>query len=118
MEARFAWMAVTETQNGPGPLQAIEKLDLKTGERREWSAAPRGFVNEPIMVPAPSNNKYSLEEDAGWVLALIWNAERCATDLVILGATDMEEQALIQLPLAIPPGLHGSWVDKKTSINP
>ena len=118
MEARFAWMAVTETQNGPGPLQAIEKLDLKTGERREWSAAPRGFVNEPIMVPAPSNNKYSLEEDAGWVLALIWNAERCATDLVILGATDMEEQALIQLPLAIPPGLHGSWVEKKTSINP
>jgi all-trans-8'-apo-beta-carotenal 15,15'-oxygenase len=118
IEARFAWMAVTKSINGPGPLQAIEKLDLKSGERIDWSAAPRSFVNEPIMVPAPSNNKYSLAEDEGWVLVMIWNGERRATDLVILSAIDMKEQALIQLPLAIPPGLHGSWVDSKFSMNP
>jgi all-trans-8'-apo-beta-carotenal 15,15'-oxygenase len=118
IEARFAWMAVTESKTGPGPLQAIEKLDLRTGERLDWSAAPRGFVNEPVMVPAQSDHKYRLAEDAGWVLVLIWNAERCATDLVILRASDMQKQALIELPLAIPPGLHGSWVDNKVSMHP
>jgi all-trans-8'-apo-beta-carotenal 15,15'-oxygenase len=111
-------MAVTESKTGPGPLQAIEKLDLRTGERLDWSAAPRGFVNEPVMVPAQSDHKYRLAEDDGWVLVLIWNAERCATDLVILRASDMQKQALIELPLAIPPGLHGSWVDNKVSMHP
>jgi all-trans-8'-apo-beta-carotenal 15,15'-oxygenase len=117
-EARFAWMAVTESKVGPGPLQAIEKLDLKTGERLDWSASPRSFVNEPIMVPAPSNHKSLLAEDDGWVIVLVWNAGRHATDLVILCAADMQVQALIQLPLAIPPGLHGTWVDNKISIHP
>jgi all-trans-8'-apo-beta-carotenal 15,15'-oxygenase len=31
--------------------------------------------------------------------------------LVILNADDMSEQAVLELPLAIPYGLHGSWVD-------
>lgn len=40
LEARYAWMAVTERERGNDPLQAIEKLDLGTGERWLWSAAP------------------------------------------------------------------------------
>ena len=39
----------------------------------------------------------------------VWNGARCATDLVILNAADMTEQAVLELPLAIPYGLHGSW---------
>jgi len=48
-------------------------------------------------------------EDAGWVLTLIWNGARRGTDLVILNASDLTEQAIVELPLAIPYGLHGSW---------
>ena len=70
-----------------------------------WSAAPRGFVTEPVMVPAED----SAAEDSGWVLVPVWNGARCATDLVILNAADMTEQAVLELPLAIPYGLHGSW---------
>ncbi|WP_094559118.1 carotenoid oxygenase family protein [Synechococcus sp. 8F6] len=119
LEARFAWMAVAERERGNDPLQAIEKLDLHTGERLVWSAAPRGFVTEPVMVPrsAPaeehSAEEHSAEEhsveDSGWVLVPVWNGARCATDLVILNAADMSEQAVLELPLAIPYGLHGSW---------
>jgi all-trans-8'-apo-beta-carotenal 15,15'-oxygenase len=43
------------------------------------------------------------------VLVPVWNGARCATDLVILNAADMSEQAVLELPLAIPYGLHGSW---------
>ena len=43
------------------------------------------------------------------MLVPVWNGARCATDLVILGADDLAEQAVLELPLAIPYGLHGSW---------
>jgi all-trans-8'-apo-beta-carotenal 15,15'-oxygenase len=109
--ASFAWMAVAEAKVGSGFLQAIQKLNLQTKERTIWSISPRGFVSEPVMVPMPASDEATRTEDHGWVLVLIWNAERRATDLVILNAADMSEQALIELPLAIPHGLHGSWVD-------
>ena len=105
LPARYAWMAVAERETGNDPLQAIKKLDLSTGERRVWSAAPRGFVSEPVMVPRPG----ATSEDDGWVLCLVWNGARCASDLVILNAADLSEQAVLELPLAIPHGLHGSW---------
>ncbi|WP_216901964.1 carotenoid oxygenase family protein [Synechococcus sp. CCY 9618] len=106
LESRYAWMAVAERERGNDPLQALMKLDLASGEQRVWSAAPRGFVSEPVMVPRPG----ATAEDDGWVLCLVWNGARCASDLVILEAGTMAEQAVLELPLAIPHGLHGSWV--------
>jgi len=97
---------VTERETGNDPLQAIKKLDLQSGDRRVWSAAPRGFVSEPVMVPRPG----ATAEDDGWVLVQVWNGARCGSDLVILDAATMAEQAVLELPLAIPYGLHGSWV--------
>jgi all-trans-8'-apo-beta-carotenal 15,15'-oxygenase len=105
LPARYAWMAVAERETGNDPLQAIKKLDLQSGERRLWSAAPRGFVSEPVMVPRPG----ATAEDDGWVLVPVWNGARCATDLVILTADSLREEAVLELPLAIPYGLHGSW---------
>jgi all-trans-8'-apo-beta-carotenal 15,15'-oxygenase len=106
LPCRFAWMAVAERDTGNDPLQALKKLDLLNGERRVWSAAPRGFVSEPVMVPRPGASA----EDDGWVLCLVWNGARSASDLVILDAASMAEVAVLELPLAVPHGLHGSWV--------
>ena len=105
LAARYAWMAVAEREAGNDPLQAFKKLDLRSGERRVWSAAPHGFVSEPLMVPRPGAST----EDDGWLLAVVWNGERSGSDLVILDAASMEEVALVELPLAMPYGLHGSW---------
>lgn len=107
LKASWAWMAVTEVETGNAPLQAIEKINLDTGERRLWSAAPRGFVSEPVMVPRPG----ATAEDDGWVMVVVWNGARCASDLVILRAGDLSEQAVLPLPLALPHGLHGSWAE-------
>jgi all-trans-8'-apo-beta-carotenal 15,15'-oxygenase len=106
LPARYSWMAVAERERGNDPLQALMKLDLASGERRVWSAAPRGFVSEPVMVPRPG----ATAEDDGWLLTLVWNGARCASDLVILDAASMAEVAVMELPLAIPYGLHGSFV--------
>ena len=98
-------MAVAERERGNDPLQAIQKLDLDSGETHTWSAAPRGFVSEPLMVRRPGAEA----EDDGWVLDLVWNGARAASDLVILNARDLSEVAVLELPLAVPHGLHGSW---------
>ena len=106
LPCRFAWMAAAAREQGNDPLQVVKKLDLTSGERHIWSAAPHGFVSEPLMVPRPG----ATAEDDGWVLELVWNGARCASDLVILDAADLREVAVLELPLAIPHGLHGSWV--------
>lgn len=105
LSARYAWMAVTEREEGNDPLQAIQKLDLRSGSTHTWSAAPRGFVSEPLMVRRPGADT----EDDGWVLDLVWNGARASSDLVILDAQDLSEVAVLELPLAVPHGLHGSW---------
>jgi all-trans-8'-apo-beta-carotenal 15,15'-oxygenase len=114
LAARYAWMAVAERETGNDPLQAIQKLDLHSGESRTWSAAPRGFVSEPLMVPRPAGSEAASgadpAEDDGWVLCLVWNGARCASDLVILNAATLAEEAVLELPLAVPHGLHGSFV--------
>ena len=105
LPCRYAWMAAAAREQGNDPLQVIKKLDLSSGERWIWSAAPHGFVSEPLMVPRPG----ATAEDEGWVLELVWNGDREGSDLVILDASDLREIAVVELPLAIPHGLHGSW---------
>ncbi len=109
LKARFSWMATAENKKGNGPLQAIKKFDLLSKEELSWSAAPRGFVSEPIFIPSQESNPI---EDDGWILVLVWNGIRCGTDLIILNSKDMTEEAILEVPISIPHGLHGSWVNK------
>ncbi|WP_052042865.1 MULTISPECIES: carotenoid oxygenase family protein [Prochlorococcus] len=106
----YSWMATAQQETGNAPLQAIKKLNLKTSAKNVWNAGRRNFVSEPIMIPDDSST-----EDDGWVLVLTWNGTRQANDLIILKANDLSEQATIELPIAIPHGLHGSWVSEITN---
>ncbi len=107
LRAQYSWMAIAEKKSGNGPLQAIKKLNLLTKKECLWSSAPRGFVGEPLFIP----REHSHKEDEGWVVVLVWNGKRSGTDLVILKAEDLKEEAILELPIAIPHGLHGSWVN-------
>ncbi len=107
LSATYSWMATAEKTTGNAPLQAIKKLNLINQESHYWSAAPRGFVSEPIMVPSIS----SKNEDDGWVLVMIWNGGLQQNELVILKANDLSHQATLKIPIKVPHGLHGSWVN-------
>ncbi|MBD2497482.1 carotenoid oxygenase family protein [Nostoc sp. FACHB-280] len=114
---RYLYTGAAHTPSGNAPLQAILKLDLETGERQLWSAAPRGFMGEPIFVPRPGAET----EDDGWLLALVYDATYNRTDVVILDAKDIEKGAIARLHLKhhIPYGLHGSFTDEVfCSIDP
>ncbi len=107
LKATYSWMACTERKEGNAPLQAIKKINLTTGEEIFWSAGARSFVSEPIMTPS----KFKSNEDDGFIFIVVWNGERRGSDLVILDAHSMNEISIYELPISIPHGLHGSWIN-------
>ncbi|MEL6319119.1 MAG: carotenoid oxygenase family protein [Cyanobacteria bacterium J06626_14] len=113
--SRFLFMGATHNPIGNAPLQAIWKIDLKTGDRQLWSAAPRGFVSEPVFVPRQHADLASDgAEDDGWLMVMVYNAEGDRSELVILDAQDLRKGAIARLRLKhhIPYGLHGSFTSE------
>ncbi|MGB3694233.1 MAG: carotenoid oxygenase family protein [Spirulinaceae cyanobacterium] len=103
---RYLFIGVAEQKEGNAPLQGILKLDLTTGTEKFWSAAPSGFVSEPVFVPHPQ----SYQEDEGWILTLVYNGDRHRSELIILDASNLDLVAKLNLKQHIPYGLHGNWV--------
>lgn len=104
---RWIFLGAAHQAEGNAPLQAILKIDPETGEQQLWSAAPRGFVGEPVFVPRPG----SRTEDDGWVLTLVYDAACDRTDVVILEGTNLSQGPLARLHLKhhLPYGLHGCF---------
>jgi all-trans-8'-apo-beta-carotenal 15,15'-oxygenase len=110
---RYLYMGATHNCDRNAPLQAILKLDLQSGDRSLWSAAPRGFMSEPVFVPHPDVPQQPLAgmEDRGWLLAVVYDATDGCSDVVILDAQQIERGPIARLHLQhhIPYGLHGSF---------
>ena len=108
---RYLYVGVAPEDNGRNaPLQGILKLDLETKEHQLHSFAPSGFVSEPIFVPKPNSS----QEDAGWVLTLVYDGKKHRSTLAILDGENLAADpiALLHLKHHIPYGLHGSWCDE------
>ena len=103
---RYLFIGAGQEKEGNAPLQAILKLDLTTGAEKLWSAAPSGFVSEPVFVPHPQGS----QEDEGWVMTLVYNGEKHRSELAILDARSLNLVAKLNLKHHIPYGLHGNWV--------
>lgn len=108
---RYLFMGAAHNPTGNAPLQAILKIDWETGERQLWSAAPQGYVSEPIFVPRP----HSTIENDGWILTLVYDSNHHRSDVVILEASDLHRGPIARLHLKhhIPYGLHGSWISEQ-----
>lgn len=104
---RYLYIGAAHQPAGNAPLQAILKIDLETGSRQLWSAAPRGFAGEPLFVPRPGGTA----EDDGWLLLLMYDAAAHRSDAVILDARDLNAPPVARLHLKhhVPYGLHGSF---------
>lgn len=102
---RYIYSAAAHAETGNAPLQAIAKFDLQSQQPLIWSAAPRGFVGEPVFVPRPNSQL----EDDGWLLTLVYDAAHHRSDVVILNAQDLQLVAKLHLKHHIPYGLHGSF---------
>jgi all-trans-8'-apo-beta-carotenal 15,15'-oxygenase len=107
---RYAYLGAAQMPTGNAPLQSILKLDLETGNQQLWTAAPTGYVNEPVFVPRPGGT----QEDDGWLIAMVYDGARDRSAVVVLDAADLTAGPIATLHLThhIPYGLHGSWTDE------
>jgi len=100
-----------------GPLQNVEKLTyvmeedgiaVKRIERDVWCPGERKYAMEPLFVPRAG----ATEEDNGWVVVPVFDAETQTSEVAILDAEKWELVANIRQPAYMPFGVHGSFSDE------
>lgn len=87
------------------------KHDLQSRTRQFHDFGPGRHPCEFVFLPAHAK----AEEDEGWLMGFVIDAQAKTTDLVILDARNFEgpPQASIRVPHVVPPGFHGNWVQNQ-----
>jgi carotenoid cleavage dioxygenase-like enzyme len=95
----------------PTPVGLV-KYDLQRDASTRYEPGDHRTAGEPVFVRAVDGHS----EDEGWVLTVVFDATRDASDLVILDATSFggPPVATVHLPARVPYGFHGSWVPTGT----
>jgi carotenoid cleavage dioxygenase-like enzyme len=92
-----------------GTAFGLLQFDLGRDEARSWGPGPGRHVSEPLFVRAADGKA----DDEGWVLSVVDDAERGASDLYVLDASAFGRrppEAVIHLPARLPFLSHGEWV--------
>lgn len=86
----------------------LVKYDM-TRDRADRLVLPNGlYAGEPCFVPAATG----MEEDDGWLMTSVTDLRSQTSELWIIDARDMGPPiAAIELPVWVPAGVHGSWID-------
>lgn len=113
---RYVYMAAGHDPVENAPLQALLRRDLATGEEQLWSAAPKGFVSEPVFVPKGLKAADPIwaapgKEEDGWLLQVVYDANDEKSHLLIFDAAQIGAGPVARLSLRhhIPYGLHGTF---------
>ncbi|HLH28579.1 MAG TPA: carotenoid oxygenase family protein, partial [Acidimicrobiales bacterium] len=108
---RFGYSVTLSEREAPGidlgPALVKHDVLSRTSEVRRLGG-PGSGAGEAVFVPSGEG----AEEDDGYVLSLVYDAERDASDLVVLHAQDFGGQpaATVHLPVRVPYGFHGNWL--------
>ncbi len=89
-------------------LHGLVQYDLQRERAVRFDPGEHRSPGEPVFVRAADGRS----DDEGWVLSVVFDAARGASDLVILDGTAFAGPpvATVHLPARVPNGLHGSWV--------
>jgi len=87
----------------------LVQFDLGRDQVRRWSPGPYQEVSEPLFVRAADGTA----DDEGWLLVIVDDHTRSASDLYVLDASSFGRrapEAVIHLPASLPFLSHGTWV--------
>jgi len=106
-----AWSSGT---GGPGAATPIShpgllRFDLRRDEVAAWTPGPGRAPSEPVFVRARDGHG----DDEGWLLTVVDDPDRGASDLYVLDASAFGRrgpEAVIHLPVRLPFRSHGEWV--------
>ncbi len=110
---RYLWTA-TPLSRGDEPdprmvlwWHGVAKIDVTTGEAKVWNAGPTAYVSQTAFAPRAG----ATDEDDGWLLAWVTEADARRTDVVILDARDPSTGPLARIKLGalFPSASHVRW---------
>jgi carotenoid cleavage dioxygenase len=100
------------TNPGPvfSPPRALIRYDLQSGTSKSYDPGDAMFPGEPIFVRSQEGDS----DNEGWILTIVYDANRDLSDLVVLDASSFgpRPEAVVHLPNRVPFGLHGSWIEE------
>jgi carotenoid cleavage oxygenase len=84
------------------------RFDVARDEVAAWSPGQYRTASEPLFVRAVDGRA----DDEGWLLSVVHDATRDASDIYVLDASSFgrSPQAVIHLPSLLPFRSHGTWV--------
>ena len=105
---RYAYAVREGTDPEQPSFEGLMKFNFARDEAVRFDPGPNRYPGEPVFVRAADGTN----EDEGWVLTVVFDAARGASDLVILDATSFAGPpvATVHLPARVPFGFHGSWI--------
>jgi carotenoid cleavage dioxygenase len=111
---RFGYCVETAWAGGVGAGPAVAhpgllRFDLQRDEVDAWTPGPGRTPSEPVFVRALDGHS----DDEGWLLTVVDDPDRGASDLYVLDASAFghrRPEAIIHLPERLPFRSHGEWV--------
>ena len=106
-----AWAAASMSSNAAeaAPIGLLQ-FDLVRDEvAAAWNPGSGRTPSEPLFVRAVDGHA----DDEGWLLTIVDNTDRGASDLYVLDASSLgrsRPEAVIHLPARLPVRSHGEWV--------
>jgi carotenoid cleavage dioxygenase-like enzyme len=85
------------------------RFDLARNEVASWRPREHHTASEPLFVRAVDGRS----DDEGWLLSVVHDATRGASDIYVLDASSFGRrpaQAVIHLPATLPFRSHGEWI--------
>ncbi|KAF8714108.1 hypothetical protein HU200_028112 [Digitaria exilis] len=105
-KTRYAYLAIAE----PWPkVSGFAKVDLEAGTVEKFVYGEGRYGGEPCFVPRPGGGA-GAEEDDGYVLCYVHDEGRGKSEMLVVNARDMREEAAVELPGRVPYGLHGTFI--------
>ncbi|HZA79492.1 MAG TPA: carotenoid oxygenase family protein [Acidimicrobiales bacterium] len=89
------------------PTSVLLKHDLASGHTAECSFGEGARASEFVFVPSGPQ----ADEDDGVLMGFVYDATSDRSRLELLDAGSLETAASVPLPVRVPHGFHGNWVD-------
>jgi carotenoid cleavage dioxygenase len=105
---RHGWFVEVADRTDIIDMGGIAHVDYRAGDWRRWDPGTNRHSGEPCFVPGGSG------EGEGWLLSVVYDHARGASNLSILDALDIEKGpvAQVMMPRRIPYGFHGAWIPR------
>jgi carotenoid cleavage dioxygenase len=87
-------------------MDALLKLDLGKGVIARHELGKGRQSGEPVFAPRPGGKG----EDDGWLLTFVYDAATEKSEMLVLDAATMKQEARVLLPRRVPHGFHGIWL--------